>query len=108
MAEVTDVFMAEVTRLDDGATIAMRGELDVYTAPAFREITVRVMQDGPRDVVIDASALSFIDAAGIGILVGLLRRTQSHGGSVRLTGASRQVAHALTVAGVATELGLVA
>jgi anti-sigma B factor antagonist len=108
MAGRPEVFEADVSYLDDATTIAMRGELDLYTAPTLREVTVRVLQERPQAVVLDATDLTFIDLTGIGILVGLLRRTESHGGSVRVTGANPQVVRALELAGVAAEVGLVA
>ena len=56
------------------------GELDAYTVADFREALVG-LADHPR-VVIDLSEVPFMDSAGLGALIGGIRRAREHGGEV--------------------------
>ncbi len=56
------------------------GELDAYTVTSFREALGELAQR-PR-VVIDLSEVPFMDSAGLGALIGGIRRAREHGGEV--------------------------
>ena len=56
------------------------GELDAYTVTSFREALGELAQR-PR-VVIDLSDVPFMDSAGLGALIGGIRRAREHGGEV--------------------------
>jgi anti-sigma B factor antagonist len=56
------------------------GELDAYTVLAFREALGELAQH-PK-VVIDLSEVPFMDSAGLGALIGGIRRAREHGGEV--------------------------
>jgi len=74
-AMVVDMKQAEdlmlQTRVDDrGTTLFVVGELDLRTAPRLRSELQRVLALGSSGLVVDASAVSFVDSSGLGILVG--------------------------------------
>ena len=56
------------------------GELDAYTVGAFRDALGELAMK-PR-VVIDLSEVPFMDSAGLGALIGGIRRAREHGGDV--------------------------
>lgn len=64
-------------RLSD-RTIHVGGELDLSTAPVF-EGHLDGITEGPGDVVLDASDLTFIDSSGVRVLFGLARRLEGRG-----------------------------
>ena len=45
------------------------GEIDYCTSAQLRRALVDVLDDGHADAVVDLSAVEFIDASGIGVLV---------------------------------------
>lgn len=56
------------------------GELDAYTVTAFRE-SLGELASHPQ-VVIDLSDVPFMDSAGLGALIGGIRRARENGGEV--------------------------
>jgi anti-sigma B factor antagonist len=69
----------------DGVTIVRAsGDLDVATAPRLREQVIRHITAGQVQVVLDLEAVDFVDSTGLGVIVGLLKRTRSLGGDLRL------------------------
>jgi anti-sigma B factor antagonist len=56
------------------------GELDAFTVGHFREALAELASK-PR-LIIDMSGVSFIDSAGLGALIGGIRRTRELGGEV--------------------------
>ena len=57
---------------DDCVVIQARGDVDVYTAPAFRRALEDARRIGPRTVVVDLAAVGFMDSTGFGQLVWLV------------------------------------
>jgi anti-sigma B factor antagonist len=63
----------------DGRTqiIEVEGQVDLYSAPEFKERTARVIDAGTKCVLIDLTRVSFMDSTGLGVLVGALKRLRA-------------------------------
>ena len=67
--------------LDRGATICRPvGELDAFTVSQFRQ-TLAELASSPQ-LLIDLSGVPFVDSAGLGALIGGIRRVRELGGDV--------------------------
>jgi anti-sigma B factor antagonist len=64
--------------------LAVKGEVDVCTAPRLREKLVELASTGHQRVVVDLDGVDFLDSTGLGVLVGGLKRLRSHGGELAL------------------------
>ena len=85
---------------DDGSwLVTLHGELDLAAVPGFRSATQEALRDGWTDLIVDLQHVEFIDSAGIGVLIGLRRRTVEAGGSLTLR-ASEQVSSVLSMSNV--------
>ena len=65
-------------------TIALAGEVDVYTSPRLKEAIVEAVDAGCVNLVVDLEDVSFIDSSGLGVLVSGLRRVKEREGTLRL------------------------
>ena len=70
----------EVTTTDDYTLCRPVGELDAYTVNDFREALGEVA--AATHLLIDLSDVPFMDSAGLGALIGGIRRTRESGGEV--------------------------
>jgi anti-sigma B factor antagonist len=70
--------------------VTMAGEVDYGTVPGLRERLFALAATG-RPLVADLDRVSFIDAAGLGVLAGVARRAAAHGGSLRVVCARPQI-----------------
>lgn len=59
-------------------TITIAGEVDIYTAPDFKNSLYDIIGDGKRNVVLECGNLSYIDSTGLGILLGALKRVRQN------------------------------
>ena len=81
------VALAIETSDRDGWTVLdAEGELDVYTAPWLRARFREIIGQGGTHLIVDLSEISFIDAAGLGSLVGALKAARVAHGELRLVG----------------------
>jgi anti-sigma B factor antagonist len=65
----SDSFSATLEHLDGQAVIALRGELDMDSAPQLAEFLDAFIDDGPSEIILNLSGLSFMDSSGLSVLV---------------------------------------
>ena len=93
--------MDVVTRIDErgGWTILrVSGDVDLTSAPRFREQVLQVIADGHHRLVLDLNDVDVIDSTGLGVIVGALKRVRTLEGDLRLvsTGESLRALFELT------------
>ena len=98
---VFGTFLLSADLIDGWAVIALRGELDVATAPILAEVLTTAMDGGARRLILDLVELGFIDAAGLGVIVGAVTRLQAGGGSLTIRSPSPMVRRILDITGLA-------
>lgn len=79
-----------VTRANELTTLAVRGSLDINTAPELADEIDKIVADKPRVVIVDMSGLDLIDSSGVAALVKLYKGVRSTGGSMTISGARDQ------------------
>ncbi len=77
------VFALDVAPGADGQTIvAVAGELDLANADRFAFAVADQLSRGP--VLVDLSALTFMDSAGVRAINAMLRSASDHGNALRV------------------------
>ncbi len=81
--------------------VHVEGALDASTAPQLGDRLTDVIDgQGNRHLVLDLTATTRVDAAGLAVLVRAVKRLHLSGGQLVLSGLSSTVAETFTVAGV--------
>lgn len=78
-----------VRREPEYVLITLAGEIDLAAVASLSERLFALAASG-RPIVADLDRVSFIDAAGLGVLAGVSRRAAAHGGSLHVVCARRQ------------------
>ena len=73
------------------ATVVLDGEIDIVTAPAIGRFLMAAISGGNVHLAVDMSGVTFLGAAGIGVLVAAANRAREVGGSLSLLAPSPQV-----------------
>lgn len=69
----------DVDDRDDHAVVTATGEIDVETAGSLSDSVTEALTRAPR-VLLDLSAVTFIDSTGLGVLVRAHRAAEARGG----------------------------
>jgi anti-sigma B factor antagonist len=84
----------------DTHVIELGGEVDLYTAPEFKERLVQVIEDGKKQLVVDLSKATFIDSTTLGVLVGGVKRLRPTGGSLALVCTDQNISKIFEITGL--------
>ncbi|WP_456399396.1 STAS domain-containing protein [Mesoaciditoga sp.] len=77
-------FKVEIKKADDNTLVLLSGELDAYHSIEFKEKMLDLLKEGGDKILIDMSELGYIDSAGLGALVSLLKRASENSKELRL------------------------
>jgi anti-sigma B factor antagonist len=85
---------------DGCAVLALRGDLDVATAPALTSAARAAIESTPRHLVLDATDLDFCDSTGLATFVRIAAQLEPHGHRLGIAGVQPIVRRILEVSGL--------
>ena len=85
---------------DSSYVISLAGEVDLYTAPEFKQQLLEVISQGARNVVVDFSDTTFIDSTTLGVLVGGVKRLRMNDGQLSLVCSDRNITKIFEITGL--------
>lgn len=80
--------------------IELGGEIDLYTAPEFKERMVELIEAGKTHIVVDLSQATFIDSTTLGVLVGGVKRLRPSGGALALVCTDQNITKIFEITGL--------
>jgi anti-sigma B factor antagonist len=78
----------------------------MYTAPGLRELLIDLVSTGSYQLVVNLDKVGFLDSAGLGVLVGGLRRGRAHDGSLDLVCTQPRILKILKITGLTEVFGI--
>ena len=78
----TDFQITDRRQGGDTQIVAVAGEIDLFTAPEFKQRVSAPIDAGRSNVIVDLTATTFIDSSSLGVLIGAHRRLKLRGGSL--------------------------
>jgi anti-sigma B factor antagonist len=80
--------------------ISLAGEVDLYTAPEFKQQLLEVIGQGASHVIVDFSNTTFIDSTTLGVLVGGVKRLRTNDGQLTLVCSDRNITKIFEITGL--------
>jgi anti-sigma B factor antagonist len=80
--------------------ISLSGEVDLYTAPEFKQQLLEVISQGAETVIVDLTNTTFIDSTTLGVLVGGVKRLRPNGGQLLLVCSDRNITKIFEITGL--------
>jgi anti-anti-sigma factor len=84
--------------IQPGPVAVIRGEIDIASGPQLRDQLLRAMRRHAPRLALDLTGVTFIDCAGINVLLAARRHAQLDGGWLRVIRASPRVHRVLELA----------
>jgi anti-sigma B factor antagonist len=85
---------------DDSYVISLAGEVDLYTAPEFKQQLLEVIGQGGKNVIVDFTDTTFIDSTTLGVLVGGVKRLRTSDGQLSLVCSDRNITKIFEITGL--------
>src|SRR5438445_10070987 len=85
---------------EDVYVISLAGEVDLYTAPEFKQQLLEVITQGAQHVVVDFTNTTFIDSTTLGVLVGGIKRLRTNDGELSLVCSDRNITKIFEITGL--------
>jgi anti-sigma B factor antagonist len=80
--------------------IAVRGEIDLFTAPDLKQALTEAIEGGAHRVVLDLSEVSFLDSTALGVLIGAVKRLRSRSGALAIVNTDASIAKTFAITGL--------
>ena len=100
-----DLKLSHYTK-DGTVVIDVAGELDAATAPRLRELLIDLVSTNNSQLVVNLDRVEFLDSAGVGVLVGGMKRVRAHDGSLDLVCTRERILKIFKITGLTTVFGI--
>jgi anti-sigma B factor antagonist len=68
--------------VDGVPVLSVKGEVDVYSAPAVSESLTQLLDEGSTTIIVDLTEVAFLDSTGLGALIAARTATDKAGGAL--------------------------
>ena len=85
---------------DDTHVVSVSGEVDLFTAPEFKQRVMAPIAAGIEHVIVDLTDTKFIDSSSLGVLIGAHRRLKLRGGSLIVVCDNEAIAKTFKITGL--------
>ncbi|PZG56272.1 anti-sigma factor antagonist [Spongiactinospora gelatinilytica] len=105
---VIDSIPLSAARASMPTTVRLYGEIDIFTSAALRRRLLEELKRSTSLLVLDLSAMTFCDASGLAVLVGIQHRASAQGITLVLTAPRPYMSRLLYITGLDRRLPVVA
>lgn len=89
-----------MTLSENEAEIVLEGEVDVSTAPQFRNQMQLAIESGVKRLICDLAEVRYIDSTGLSVLIMAHKRLESDGGTFAVVAPTPNVRRLFEISGV--------
>jgi anti-sigma B factor antagonist len=84
----------------DRHVLAVRGEIDLFTAPELKSALGEALESGHTRIVVDLTNTSFLDSTALGVLIGAVKRLRSRDGVLTIVNTDPNIAKTFEITGL--------
>jgi anti-sigma B factor antagonist len=85
---------------DERHVVAVRGEIDLFTAPDLKSVLVAAIDSGKTRIVVDLSDTTFLDSTALGVLIGAIKRLRTRDGALTIVNTDANIAKTFEITGL--------
>jgi anti-sigma B factor antagonist len=101
-------FRIDDRRASDGTpVVAVAGEVDLFTAPEFKQRVMAPIVAGAERLIVDLSETTFIDSSSLGVMIGAHRRVEARGHALVVVCPNDDIATTFRITGLDSVFELV-
>lgn len=82
---------------DSSSVLALSGDIDLYQSPAVKAKLDGLIGQQTRQILVDLSAVQYMDSSGLALFIEALQRIGAYGGQLALFGLQDSVKHIFEV-----------
>jgi anti-sigma B factor antagonist len=80
--------------------LAVRGEIDLFTAPELKQVLAESIEAGRIRIIVDLTDTTFLDSTALGVLIGAVKRLRSRDGALALVNVDENIAKTFEITGL--------
>ena len=80
--------------------LAVRGEIDLFTAPELKQVLAESIEAGRVRIVVDLTETTFLDSTALGVLIGAVKRLRSRDGALAIVNIDENIAKTFEITGL--------
>src|SRR3954449_1173310 len=85
---------------DDRHVVAVRGEIDLFTAPDLKATLLGAIDAGKSRIVVDLTETAFLDSTALGVLIGAVKRVRGRDGALTIVNTDPNIAKTFEITGL--------
>jgi anti-sigma B factor antagonist len=80
--------------------VAVRGEIDLFTAPELKQKLTDAIEGGKTRIVVDLTQTTFLDSTALGVLIGAVKRLRTRDGALVIINVDQNIAKTFEITGL--------
>ena len=84
---------------DERHVVAVRGEIDLFTAPELKQVLAESIEGGRIRIIVDLTDTTFLDSTALGVLIGAVKRLRSRDGALAIVNSDENIAKTFEITG---------
>ena len=91
---------------DTVAVVDLEGEVDIYSAPQFKEVLLQGIEEGAHRIIVDLAKVTFIDSTALGVLVSGAKRVRPQNGTLDIVCSDDNITRIFEITGLDRIFGI--
>ena len=80
--------------------LAVRGEIDLFTAPELKQVLGESIEAGRVRIIVDLTDTTFLDSTALGVLIGAVKRLRSRDGALAIVNIDENISKTFEITGL--------